>query len=98
MSTNETSALRDSVARINRKLDRLTERESQRSGSIVARLCACAVLSRIERRAIDAVAREHFGGDRDLAGLLQLKAGVAPAQTSDPAWAGALVATTVADL
>jgi hypothetical protein len=69
-----------------------------RPAGLVARLAACAVLSRVEKRGIDAVARQHFANDTDLASLITLRTATGPAVTTVPAWAGELVTDVVADI
>jgi hypothetical protein len=63
------------AANIQHHLRKLTEpRASPRPGGIVARLATCVILSRTERRSLDAVMKQHFGSDRDLAGVTELRA------------------------
>ena len=70
----------------------------ERPGGLVARLCACTVLSRLSRQPLDGFAKQHFRGDHELAALIEMKAAVAPASTSVAGWAAELVGTAVADL
>ena len=69
-----------------------------RPASLVARAAACHLLAKTARSDPERIARQHFAADRDLAHLIQLKAGVSPAMTEVTTWAAELVGTVVADI
>jgi hypothetical protein len=89
---------RSVVANIDHRTRRMVEpRSTERPAGLIARLCACAVLSRTERAPIDDIVRRHFGRDAELAQLIT-RAATGPAMTSGSGWASELVATVVADI
>lgn len=85
------------VSTVNHQIRRLTEAPAySRPAGIVARLAACAVLGRVEKRSLDDIVRLHFGDDRELAQVV--KAAVDPAQTGVAGWASEIVGVIVADV
>jgi hypothetical protein len=70
----------------------------RRPAGLVARLAAVALISRAQRQTPDAVARQYFRDDRDLAGLIEIKTAIAPAQTTVTGWASELAAIVVQDI
>src|SRR4051812_3157590 len=90
---------RSLAANIDSRLRKALDPPLQRSGGLVARHAACALIASVERRDVAAVARQNFGGDRNLANLIELRTAAPPAQVSVSTWAAELtVATAVADL
>ena len=69
-----------------------------RPAGLVARLAACAIISRGTRQALDAVVKQNFPNDRDLAALIELRTATAPAMTGQAGWAAELVGTAVTDV
>jgi hydrogenase maturation factor HypE len=60
-----------------------------RPAGLVARYAACKLIAIKEKRTPEAIAKQHFADDRDLAHLIELKAAVTPAMTTvKPAAAG----------
>jgi hypothetical protein len=49
---------------------------------LVARYAACKLIAHKEKRTPEAIAKQHFAADRDLAHLIELKAAVTPAMTT----------------
>jgi hypothetical protein len=69
-----------------------------RPAGIIARLATCAILSRTEKRPLNAVARQHFAADRDLAALIEPRTVTDAAMTSVAGWASELVGVAVQDI
>jgi hypothetical protein len=87
------------VSNIDLRTRRMVEpRSIARPGGLVARLCACAVLSRTERVPLDDIVKRHFGRDAELAQLLTMKTATGPAMTSGTGWATELVTDVVMDI
>jgi hypothetical protein len=53
-----------------------------RPAGLVARYAACKLIAHKEKRTPEAIAKQHFAADRDLAHLIELKAAVTPAMTT----------------
>jgi hypothetical protein len=66
-----------------------------RSGGLVARLAAVELLARSQKRLRGDVAKQYFRDDNDLAPLIELKAAMAPAQTTVSGWAAELAGAAV---
>jgi HK97 family phage major capsid protein len=87
------------LSRLDHQLRRTAEpRAIHRPGGLVARRAAVGLIARAERRPDDAVARQYFPADRDLAQLIELKGAVAPGQATVAAWAADLAAVVVQDV
>jgi hypothetical protein len=69
------------------KITRLLDDHARRprDGSLVVRIAACQALARSEKRQPEAIAAQHWPHD------VQLRAAVAPAQTTVAGWAAELV-------
>jgi Phage capsid family len=72
-------------------------RASPRPGGLVARYAVCAVKAFLELRTPESVAREFYPTDREL-GQLVARTVSSPAASTPAAWAGELLAITVADI
>jgi hypothetical protein len=75
-----------------------SSRALPRPGGLVARLAACHLIAHREKRQPEDVAKQYFGGDRDLAHLVELRGAVTPAMTGVAGWAAELAATVVQDV
>ncbi len=83
---------------IDHRTRKLGEPELRRPGGLCARMATVALLSRMEKRPPDAIVKQHFSGDRELAQLLEFRSASGPAMTGTAGFAAELAATAVEDL
>ena len=74
------------VANIDHRTRKLIPVAIHRPAGLVARYAACKLIAIREKRQPDAVAKQHFAADRELAHLIELKAAVTPAMTTVAGW------------
>jgi hypothetical protein len=81
------------VSRLDNQTRRIFEPQPlRRPAGLVARLAACTVLARLERRQPPDVAKQAFSDDRELGQLVAMKTAVSSAQTGVAGWASELAA------
>jgi len=91
--------VRSAISSLDYKITRLIEpRAVPRPAGLVARYATCKLIAIKEKRSAEAIAKQHFADDRDVARLIELKAAVTPAMTSVATWAQELAATVVVDI
>jgi hypothetical protein len=87
------------VSRLDHQVRRLVEPVAiHRPAGLVARHAACKLIALKEKRWAEAIAKQHFADDRDLAHLIELKAAVTSAMTTVSGWATELAAVVVVDI
>jgi hypothetical protein len=87
------------VGRLDHQTRKLFEpRALPRPGGLVARPAACHLIAHREKRQPEDVAKQYFGGDRDLAHLVELRGAVTPAMSGVAGWAAELAAVVVQDV
>jgi hypothetical protein len=75
------------VSRLDTQMRRLVEpRALPRPGGLVARFAAVGLIARAEKRNGEAVAKQYFPDDRDLAQLITWKSATRPAMTTVAGW------------